>query len=223
MKDHFKLQRLMAINQLIKEGYLKSSKIIRAMKKVKRELFMPVKYSKYAYADQPFPIPPYNGLQTISALHTYPIFYEPLKLKGSDKFLEIGMGSGYGSAVAKELIGKKGVVVSIEKNRKTYMFGKRNLSRTGYKDVITINDDGTKGYEKMAPYDKICVTASCNKIPEPLIEQLAKPGILIIPIGPQHPSQDLVMVEKDVSGKITKRKILEVIYVPLIGKHGYEN
>ncbi len=221
MGDHFKVQRLMIINQLINQGFLKSDRIIKAMKKVRRELFMPVRYRKYAYVDEPFPIPPYIGLQTISALHTYPIFYEPLELKEGDKLLEIGMGSGYGSAIARELVGAKGLVVTIERDKRTYAFGKRNLLKSGYKDVVAINSDGTEGCVRYAAYDKICVTASCNKIPRPLLEQLAKPGKLIIPVGPRYPSQKLILVGKDKSGKMTKKKLHEVIYVPLIGKYGY--
>ncbi len=221
MEDDFPEQRKMMVERLIRQGILQSKVVIRAMLKVKRELFMHKDYIRFAYYDEPFPIPPFTGMQTISAPHTYPLFYQPLKVKKSDKLLEIGTGSGYGAAIAREIIGDKGLVVTIERNKETFEFGKNNLKKAGYKDVIAIHSDGSKGYPKYAPYDKICVTASYPDIPKPLIKQLKNGGKLIFPIGPKYPSQDLVLLEKDKKGEITTKKISEVIYVPLIGKYGY--
>lgn len=220
MEDFFEQRKLM-VERLVRSGILKSKVVIKAMFKVKRELFMHKDYVQFSYYDEPFPIPPFTGMQTISAPHTYPLFYQPLKLKEGDRFLEIGMGSGYGAAIAREIVGKKGLVVTIERNRETFEFGKNNLKKAGYKDVIAIQGDGSKGYPKYAPYDNICVTASYPEIPQPLIKQLKNGGKLIFPIGPKYPSQDLVLLEKDKKGKIKTMKLSEVIYVPLIGKYGY--
>lgn len=219
----FKTEREKMVNKLIEENILHSPVVIKAMKKVKRELFTDKNYRPYSYVDEPLPIPPFTGKQTISAPHTYPMFYESLELKKGDKFLEIGTGSGYGAALAREIVGKSGMVITIEVNKETFKFAKKNLKRAGYTDVVTILGDGSEGCEKYAPYDKICVTASSNKIPEPLIEQLANNGKMVIPIGPIYPSQKLVLVEKDSNGIIRQKTINYVVYVPLIGKYGYKD
>ena len=205
-------ERERLVKRLIEEGYLRSPHIIKAFKKVNRELFMDERYKKYAYVDQPFPIPPYVA-QTISAPSTYAIIYEALQLREGDKFLEIGAGSGYGAALAREIVGKKGLVVTIEIVKETYEFAKRNLERAGYKDVIVINADGKLGYPKLAPYNKVCVTAASMKIPPALIEQLADKGRLVIPLGPEW-IQKLVLVKKE-NNKITKKALCDVVYVPL--------
>ena len=219
----FAQQRKLMIENLIKQGILKSSTVKKAMLTVKRELFMHENYVNFSYYDEPFPIPPFTGMHTISAPHTYPLFYQAIKLKKGDKFLEIGMGSGYGVAIAREIAGKRGLVVTIERNKETFKFGKNNLKKAGYNDVIIINADGSRGYPKFAPYDKICVTASFSKIPQTLIDQLKIGGRLIFPVGPKFPSQDLILLEKISKNRTKMKKISEVIYVPLIGKHGYRN
>jgi protein-L-isoaspartate(D-aspartate) O-methyltransferase len=206
-------ERERLVRRLVEEGYLKSAHIIKAFKKVKRELFMAEKYKKYAYVDQPFPIPPYTA-QTISAPHTYAIIYEALQLKKGDKFLEVGAGSGFGAALAREIVGKKGLVVTIEIVKETYEFAKSNLKKAGYEDVVVVNADGKLGYSKLAPYDKICVTAAAKDIPPALIEQLATNGKLVIPIGPDF-TQKLVLLEKE-NGKIKKKTLTYVVYVPLV-------
>jgi len=206
-------ERKRLIERLIEEGYLKSPHIIKAFNKVKRELFMAEKYKKYAYADLPFPIPPYTA-QTISAPHTYAIIYEAIQLKKGDKFLEIGTGSGYGAALAREIVGKKGLVVTIEVVKETYEFARKNLEKAGYRDVIIINADGKFGHPEFSPYDKICVTAAAKEIPPALIEQLGKKGRLVIPLG-SNITQKLVLLEKE-NNKINKKILTYVVYVPLV-------
>jgi protein-L-isoaspartate(D-aspartate) O-methyltransferase len=104
-----------------------------------REEFMAPSYAEYAYVDQPFPIPG-DGRQTISAPYMYPVFYEPLGLKAGERLLEVGAGSGYGAALARELVGSEGLVVSIEINPTTFRFARENLERTGYQDVVLVPD-----------------------------------------------------------------------------------
>ncbi len=220
--NDFDNQRKAMVEKLIMQGILKDKVVIKAMLKVKRELFVHKKYLRFAYYDEPFPIPPFTGMQTISAPHTYPLFYQALKLKIGDKFLEIGTGSGYGVAIAREIIGKKGLVVTVERDKETFKFGKENLKGVGYKDVIAVHGDGSKGYSKLAPYDKICVTASYTEIPKTIVDQLKNGGKLIFPLGPKYPSQHLVLLEKDNEGRIKTKKFSEVVYVPLVGKHGYQ-
>ena len=210
------------VQRYMRLGYIKTDAMARAMLRVPREEFMDPAYVEYAYVDQPFPIPG-DGRQTISAPYMYPVFYEPLQLKRGDRVLEVGAGSGYGAALAWELVAPDGLVVSIEINPVTYRFARENLKRTGYDKVILILGDGSLGYPPEAPYDAICITASCPDIPPPLIEQLASPGRLMAPVGSPNSlfGQDLVLLEKDERGRIRRRKLMKVAYVPLIGKYGW--
>lgn len=219
---NFEKQRKRMVQRYRKMRYIKTDEMAEAMLRVPREEFMDPAYVEYAYMDQPFPIPG-DGRQTISAPYMYPAFYEPLQLKRGDKVLEVGAGSGYGAALARELVGSEGLVVSIEINPITYRFAKENLRRTGYEDIILILGDGSLGYPKEAPYDAVCITASCPEVPLPLIAQLGFPGRLMAPIGsPLDPfGQDLILLEKDERGEITRRKLMKVAYVPLIGKYGW--
>ena len=204
------------------EGYIKTEEMARAMLRVPREEFMDSAYIEYAYYDQPFPIPG-DGRQTISAPYMYPIFYEALGIKSGEKVLEIGAGSGYGAALARELVGAAGKVVSIEINEVTHEFARSNLIRAGYGDVLLIRGDGSLGWPPESPYDKICVTASCPEVPPPLLQQLREPGKLIAPIGPPSSlwGQDLLLVSKEEGGKMKKGTLMQVVYVPLLGKYGW--
>ncbi len=192
-----------------------------AIIKVPREEFMDPRYREYSYYDQPFQIPG-DGNQTISAPYMYPVSYEPLKLREGMKILEVGAGSGYGAALACELVGDTGLVVAVEINSITYEFAKENLMRTGYGDVHVILGDGSLGYPQKAPYDAVSITASTPKVPPPIIEQLGSPGRLVAPVGGDHfAGQDLLLLEKDENGKISKRSLMKVVYVPLIGEYGW--
>ena len=195
----FSGQRREMVERYRRAGYIKSEEMSQAVLKVPRETFMDPSYVNYAYVDQPFPIPG-DGRQTISAPYMYPIFYEPLDLKNGDRVLEVGAGSGYGAALASELVGSEGFVVSIEINPITHRFAVENMAKTGYDRVEIILGDGSLGYPEKAPYDAICITAACPEIPSPLIEQLKSPGRLMAPVGGSHSlyGQDLVLLKKDV-------------------------
>ena len=187
---------------------------------VPRESFMMPQYRDYAYYDQPFPIPG-DGRQTISAPYMYPVTYEPLQIEPGQRLLEIGAGSGYGAAIARELVGPDGLVVAIEINPNTYRFAEKNLKDAGYDDVLVILGDGTLGYPPKAPYDAVSITASTPSIPPPIIEQMADGGRLVAPIGQAtRYGQDLQLIEK-IGGQLSKRSLMSVVYVPLIGKYGY--
>lgn len=210
-------------NQLIKNlelsGYIKSVKVKKTMLKVPRELFVPEKYFNECYSDTPLPIP---GDQTISASHIHATTLENLKLKEGDKVLEIGSGSGILLAYIQEIVGAKGKVVGIEINKDTYKFAKENLKKAGYKDIVLIHDDGSLGYPKYAPYDKIVVSAASPDIPQPIMEQLKTNGTLLIIIGSPHGEQNLIKVKKTKSGKLIKRELLPVMFVKLIGRYGWK-
>jgi len=217
--SEFLEERREKVTWLIQQGFLKSEQIIKAMLKVPREEFTPEMYKDYTYLEVPLPIPGQEA--TISCPHSYPLFYEALELKKDDKFLEIGAGSGYGAAVAREIVGVNGKVITIENDKKTYEFAMANLQKLGYKDVLIILGDGTLGYPAEAPYDKICITAACPKIPPPLIDQLKIGGKLIAPVGHPNYPQDLIILKKEQDGSIEISSVEKVLYVPLKGKYGF--
>ncbi len=186
------------------------------MLKVPREDFIPPLYRDYAYLEVPLPLP--GEAATISCPHSYPLFYEPLGLDKGHKFLEVGLGSGYGTALAREIVGDGGLVVSIEIDSLTLEFAKRNLENAGYHDIVLIKGDGGLGYVEMSPYDRICITAACSDVPLPLMEQLKTGGKLITP-KIENGIQNLVLLEKEKKG-VRRSVICEVLYVFLKGKYG---
>jgi protein-L-isoaspartate(D-aspartate) O-methyltransferase len=215
-RKEFEKERTAKVRWLIKHGYLKSERIKEALLKVPREDFIPRNCRDYAYREVPLPLP--GEQATISCPHSYPLFYEPLGLDKGHKFLEVGLGSGYGTAVAREVVGPSGLIVSIEIDPLTFEFGKRNLENAGYDDIVLIKGDGGLGHPGMSPYDRIAVTAACTEIPRPLIEQLTIGGRVIAPVL-EDDVQLLVLLEK--GGKGTYRRVVcEVLYVSLRGIYG---
>jgi len=218
-RDELLRERREKVRWLVEQGFLRSQRILKAMMKVPREEFVLDPYRDYAYLEVPLPLPGSDA--TISCPHSYPLFYEALELGENDRFLEVGAGSGYGAVLAREIVGEGGRVVTIEIDEETYKFAKRSLERTGYLDVLLILGDGSLGYSPGAPYDKICITAACPKVPDPLIHQLKPGGKLIAPIGSPGLVQDLVLLEKGHDGTLKTSLVEEVLYVPLQGRYGW--
>ena len=214
------------VNNLVKRGILSKKNVINAMLKVARHEFVPENAVSSAYSDSPLSI----GLnQTISAPHMNAMMCEYLELNEGDKVLEIGTGSGYHAALCAEIVApvnasNPGHVYTIERHQDLAECAKVNLLKTGYEDKITvIQGDGTLGYEKEAPYDKILVTAaSPEKVPPAFKDQLKDKGILCIPAGSKGYGQTLYVVRKDGNVYETERKT-GVRFVPLIGKHGFSS
>ncbi|HEY44725.1 MAG TPA: protein-L-isoaspartate O-methyltransferase [Anaerolineae bacterium] len=215
-KQQFEAERVAKVTWLIQHEFLKSDRIKDALLKVPREDFIPENYRDYAYLEVPFPLP--GERATISCPHSYPLFYEPLGLDRGDRFLEIGLGSGYGAAIAREVVGPEGLVVSIEIDPLTFEYAKGNLERAGYSDIVLVNGDGGLGHPEFSPFDKIAITAACVAIPPPLIDQLKIGGRLISPVI-KADVQDLVLYEKDSEG-VQRLTICEVLYVSLRGIYG---
>jgi protein-L-isoaspartate(D-aspartate) O-methyltransferase len=216
--EEFRKEREKKVRWLVKHGYLRSERIKNAMLKVKREDFVPNAYRDYTYLEVPLPLPGEEA--TISCPHSYPLFYESLGVDRGDKFLEVGLGSGFGTALAREIVGADGLVVSIEIDQLTFEFARRNLENADYRDVVLVKGDGGFGYPELSPYDKICMTAACNGIPSPLLEQLRTGARLIAPVRkPWKEVQDLVMFEKSERG-VKVEVICEVLYVSLGGSYG---
>jgi len=215
-KEELKEEREEKVRWLIRHGYLRSERIKQAMLKVAREDFIPALYRDYAYQEVPLPLP--GEKATISCPHSYPLFYEPLGLDEGHRFLEIGLGSGYGTALAREVVGDEGLVVSVEIDPVTLGYAGRNLERAGYRDIILVQRDGGLGYSEKAPYDRICITAACPVMPPPLIEQLGAGGRIIGPVI-EEGIQNLVLLVKKEHG-MERTVICQVLYVPLRGTYG---
>jgi len=215
-KADFEQERREKVAWLIEDGLLKSERIKQALLKVPREDFIPSRYRDYAYMEVPLPLPGVSA--TISCPHSYPLFYEPLGLDQGHRFLEVGLGSGYGTAIAREVVGDEGLVVGMDIDPLTYEFARANLEKAGYTDVVLIQGDGGFGYPELQPYDRIVITAACTEIPEPLLEQLAVGGRLIAPVI-EGGVQDLVVFEKTATG-VNRELICQVLYVNLRGDYG---
>ncbi|NHI93176.1 MAG: protein-L-isoaspartate(D-aspartate) O-methyltransferase [Candidatus Lokiarchaeota archaeon] len=214
------------LKRYLNSGTAASRDVIEAYLRVKREDFLPENQILHAYEDRPLQIG-YN--QTISAPHISFIYAEKLDMKVGQKVLEIGAGSGYNAAFFAELVApsnmekeKWGHVFTVERLGELVEISRRNLEKAGYIDRITvIGGDGTLGYEKEAPYDRIIVTAAGPEVPIPLKEQLADGGKLIIPVGKKHMYQELMLIER-YKNKFKEKRLGGVAFVPLIGKHGFK-
>ncbi len=207
------------VSKLLDRDYIKTKPVEDAMKKVPREEFMTQETKNYAYLDRPIPLE--NG-QTISAPHMVAIICEMLALENGMKVLEIGTGFGYNAAVVAEIIGPEGHVYTIERIKNLKNISEQNLKRTGYsKNVTVILGDGTNGYEKESPYDRIYATASAPKIPEPLKKQLKIGGRLLSPIGRDSSVQELLCLKRVGENEYKSYNLGGVVFVPMIGEHGW--
>ena len=214
--EDFRREREAKIGELGRRGLLCSERLRAAMLTVAREDFIPSRYRDHAYEEIPLPLPGQRA--TISCPHSYPLFYEPLCLGEGHRFLEVGVGSGYGTALAREMVGPDGLVVAIDIDPVTLGFARGNLDRADYTDVVLVHGDGGLGYPDHAPYDRICVTAACPDVPPPLIEQLAVRGRLIVPVM-EGTRQRLTLLEKTVDG-VRRKRLADVLYVSLQGRFG---
>jgi len=213
--EDLRAEREAKIGELGRRGLLRSVRLHRAMLNVAREDFIPPDYRDHAYEEIPLPLP--GERATISCPHSYPLFYEPLGLGQGHRFLEVGVGSGYGTALARCVVGREGLVVAIELDAATLAFASENLDRAGYTDVVLVHGDGGLGYAEHAPYDRICVTAACPSIPPPLIEQLGARGRLIAPVQ-ERTRQRLTLLEKTPHG-VRSEVLTDVLYVSLRGRY----
>lgn len=213
-EEEFEKLRKLLVEGL--EGFILDEKVLRAMLRVPRHMFVPEYEQRAAYIDRPLEI---GYGQTISAPHMVAIMCEILELSEGHKVLEIGAGSGYNAAVMAELVGKTGHVYTVERIEPLVNFASKNLKETGYKNITVLLENGSMGYPRYAPYDRIAVTCAAPYIPETLLEQLKPGGIMVIPVGSY--SQELIRVKKDSNGNIHRKKKGDVIFVPMLGKHGF--
>ncbi|MFP4046841.1 MAG: protein-L-isoaspartate(D-aspartate) O-methyltransferase [Bacteroidales bacterium] len=206
-----KEKQQMVKQQIVDRG-IKDTKVIAAMKDVDRHFYVPKNYRDMAYSDRPLPIG--NG-QTISQPYIVALMTELLELEEGEKVLEIGTGSGYQAAVLSHITSE---VYSIEIIEELAEQAKDNLQKQGYDSIKLKIGDGYKGWEEYAPFDAIIVTCAPSDIPEPLKEQLAEGGRMVIPIGDKF-IQELVLFEKK-NGELEKQEISSVRFVPMLDGSG---
>ncbi len=189
-------------------------RVLEAMRKVPRHLFVDEALRDQAYSDHPLPI---AEKQTISQPYIVALMTESLELEGAEKVLEIGTGSGYQSAILAELADR---VFSIERYPELAYRANSILRKLGYQNVIVRVGDGSLGWPDDAPFDGIVVTAGTPKIPQPLIDQMAMGGRLVVPVGDRF-GQDLILVRRVAEG-IKKTNLGGVRFVDLVGKWGWK-
>ena len=212
--DVFRVARERMVSTQLKPRGITDPRVLEAMRTVPRHLFVDEALWDQAYGDHPLPI---GHGQTISQPYIVALMTQELGLDGDEKVLEIGTGSGYQAGVLSRLARS---VFSVERIPSLLARARKVLDGLGYYNVHLKLDDGTWGWREHAPYDAILVTAGSPTIPEPLIEQLADPGVMVIPVGDEY-SQSLVKITKS-DGQIKKELKDGVRFVRLIGDHGWK-
>jgi protein-L-isoaspartate(D-aspartate) O-methyltransferase len=213
------------IDNLEKQGILRSPKIALAMRMVPRSKFLPPELESYSARDAPLSI---GFGQTVSAPHMVSIMDEALQLAVGHKVLEVGAGCGWHAATIAELVTSKdeprsewGHVYTTEIIPALAEQAKKNIRNTGYGDRVTIiNTDGSQGYPEKAPYNRIVVTAAAPEVPQPLLDQLKVGGLMVIPVGRAELFQNLLRISKEPDGKLKRENLGGVAFVPLTGEYG---
>ena len=208
--NEFSGQRESMVDIQIQAREIKEEKVLQAMRKVPRHFFVPDDLRPYAYADEPLPI---GEGQTISQPYIVAYMTEALELRGEEKVLEVGTGSGYQTAVLAEIVKE---VYTVEIVSTLSLTAQEVLQRLGYTNIHFKIGDGTFGWQENAPYDAIMVTAAPPSVPKRLQEQLDFSGKMIIPVGEGF--QELVLITRE-KKDFKKKKLLPVRFVPLISTH----
>ncbi len=203
-------KRIKMVNEQIRARGIRSSLVLTAMEKVLRHRFVDENMERAAYEDTPLPI---RDGQTISQPFIVAYMTEALQLKGDEKILEVGTGSGYQAAVLAEIVKQ---VFTIEINANLVIDASQRFKRMGYKNINLRYGDGYKGWPEAAPFDGIVVTAAPKHIPQPLIDQLKTGGKMVIPVGEAY--QDLLVVTKLSDGTVRTDSRIPVRFVPMIGE-----
>lgn len=215
LEENFEYLRQKMVLEHLYARDVKDNKVLSAFRKVPRHRFVnPVVY-KDAYSDSPLSI---GHGQTISQPYIVALMVQLLDVENDDKVLEIGTGSGYETALLCELAGS---VFSIERIPELAVMAKEVLEDLHYEKIRLKIGDGSLGWKEFAPFNKIIVTASFSVIPEPLIDQLSEGGKLVMPVGQRY-SQRLMVLEKNKDGEIIEKDTCGCVFVPLIGKYGWE-
>ncbi|HEX3553942.1 MAG TPA: protein-L-isoaspartate(D-aspartate) O-methyltransferase [Thermoanaerobaculia bacterium] len=213
----YAVQRERMVRDLIAARGVKDERVLNAMRKIPRHLFVKDHLRSQAYGDHALPIGT-NSRQTISQPYVVARMTELLEVGPEHSVLEIGTGSGYQTAILAALARR---VYSLELVAELAQTAIPRMRQLGYENVKIQVFDGTVGWSEWAPYDRILVTAGAPKVPEPLLGQLAPGGALLVPEGPRN-LQHLVLYRKSPRGEIRRREGEEVAFVPLLGRHGWK-
>ncbi len=212
-------ERISEREQMVREGIenypyqpVSNPDVLKAMRRVPRHVFIPPDKRREAYRNSPLGIG-YN--QTISQPFIVASMSELLDIRPDHHILEVGTGSGYQAAVLGELCNH---VYTIEIIPPLGLKTKNLLMELGYENIQVRIGDGYEGWPEMAPFDRIIVTCAPNNIPQPLLEQLASGGRMVIPVGKAHQTQYIVVVTKDKKGRISQKRHYPVRFVPMTGK-----
>ena len=208
-------RRFMVETQIVDRGVL-DPLVLGAMRTVPRHEFVAKSSWPAAYDDRPLPI---GDGQTISQPYVVAFMIEALGLKGGERVLEVGVGSGYAVAVLAEIAGE---VYGIERIGQLAQLAARNLTRAGYDHVHILHDDGTRGWAAHAPYDAILVSAGGPAVPPALKEQLVEGGRLVVPVGEFRHTQQVVRVTRRSDDRYETENLAGVHFVPLIGEQGWD-
>jgi protein-L-isoaspartate(D-aspartate) O-methyltransferase len=209
----FEEQRQWMVRNQLEAWGIHDARVLDAMRRVPRELFVPDGERDAAYYDGALPI---GEGQTISQPFVVAYMTETLRLQGSEKVLEIGTGSGYQTAVLSLLVRE---IYTVERLTRLSRRAQDTLARFGAANIHFLVGDGSLGWPEHGPYDAILVTCAAPAVPQPLVDQLADGGRMIVPAGPRG-YQDLVLVRR-VGETVTQDRLSPVAFVPLIGKHGW--
>ena len=213
--DFMEMRARMVEQQLRRRG-IRDERVLDAMNRIPREIFIEPLYAPYVYDDSPNPI---GHEQTISQPYMTALMCESLQLTGTERVLDVGTGSGYHAAVLSQIAGR---VYSIELIPELAEQARRNLAAAGLANLVeVITGDGSQGYPAAAPYDAISVAAGAPDVPHALMDQLADPGRMVIPVG-SYGDQDLEVITK-CRGEIRKRVPTMCRFVPLRGQQGWRD
>jgi protein-L-isoaspartate(D-aspartate) O-methyltransferase len=215
MSDFTTLRKRMVDRQIRSRG-VRDEKVLDAMARVPRELFVPENIRDLAYEDSPLPIP---ADQTISQPYIVAYMVEALAIEGGERVLEIGAGSGYAAAVLGSIAGE---VYAIERIEELANYAKERLSSAGFSNVHVLHADGTEGWREEAPFDAILVSAGAPRVPNSLLEQLKVGGRIVTPVGKTQLAQELVRITRVHADEYVREDLADVRFVPLIGKEGWE-
>jgi protein-L-isoaspartate(D-aspartate) O-methyltransferase len=206
-EDKYESARHRMVKTQIQDRGISNNAVLEAMKKVPRHLFVPAEYEEDAYNDYPLPI---GYGQTISQPYIVAYMTEALRPGSKKKALEIGTGSGYQAAILAEICAK---VYTIEIVPELAKEAAERVKKLGYRNIISKYGDGYRGWPEYAPFDLIMITAAPEKIPQPLLDQLAEGGRLIVPVGAPFAVQELILVVKK-NGKTEQKRLSFVRFVP---------
>lgn len=208
-------RQTMVTDQLVRRG-IRDATVLDAMRHVPREEFVDRADRAHAYEDRPLSI---GSSQTISQPYIVAYMIEALQLKGGEKILEIGGGSGYAAAILARIADH---VFTIERLPELASRAQSNLFAAGTRNVTVRCADGTQGWPEEAPFDAVLVSAGAPEVPRPLLDQLKIGGRMVVPVGYDPTSQDLIRVIRTADNNFERTTLTSVRFVPLIGQEGWE-